>query len=176
MSCDVQGFLRRVQAVRSSATTERKILPIAVYQEISSHAYSQLKSLGFIMLNLGSIYGENIYPIIHKIKEIKSLILNDWGTSEEIVENVDATLSEMEKSGQSINLGNMKGDLFEVLMYPLIKIMHPYASIELGKVLKEKKMMEHIVNMNMMLLFVIFKMKKLLFMNLKVETLIFKSH
>lgn len=139
MSCDVQGFLRRVQAVRSSATTERKILPIVVYQEISSHAYSQLKSLGFIMLNLGSIYGENIYPIIHKIKEIKSSILNDWGTSEEIVENVDATLSEIEKSGQSINLGNMKGDLFEVLMYPLIKIMHPNASIELGKVLKRKE-------------------------------------
>lgn len=96
------------------------------------------------MLNLGSIFGENIYPIIHKIKEIKSSILNDWGTSEEIVENVDATLSEMENSGQSINLGNMKGDLFEVLMYPLI---------------------------NMMLLFVIFKMKKLLFMSLKVKIL-----
>lgn len=139
MSCDVQGFLRRVQAVRSSANTERKILPIVVYQEISSHAFSQLKSLGFIMLNLGTIYGQNIYPIIHKIKEIKNLILNDWGTSEEIVENVDATLSEVEKSGQSINLGNMKGDLFEVLMYPLIKTMHPYSSIELGKVLKRKE-------------------------------------
>ncbi|WP_431802237.1 hypothetical protein [Halobacillus andaensis] len=136
MSCDVQGFLRRVQAVRSSATKERKILPVAVYQEISAHAYSQLKTLGFIMLNLGTIFGENIYPIIQKIKEIKSSIQFEWGTPEEIVENVDATLFEMEESGQSINLGNMKGDLFEVLMYPLIKLIHPNASIERGKVLK----------------------------------------
>ncbi|KAB8136815.1 hypothetical protein F9U64_09960 [Gracilibacillus oryzae] len=139
MSCDVQGFLRRVQAVRSSAKNERKILPIVVYQEITSHAFSQLKKLGFIMLNLGSIYGENIYPIIHKVKEIKSAIANDFGTSEDIIENVDSTLSDMDKSGQSNNLGNMKGDLFEALMYPFIKKMYPDASIEQGKVLKRKE-------------------------------------
>lgn len=85
------------------------------------------------------MHGENIYPIIHKIKEIQSSLLYDWSTSEELTENVDATLYEIDKSGQSNNLGNMKGDLFEVLMYPLIKILHPDASIELGKVLKRKE-------------------------------------
>lgn len=143
ISSDVQGFLRRIQAVRSSAKIERKILPIVVYQEISPHAYSQLKSLGFIMLNLGSIFGENIYPIISKMKEIKEAITYDYSTSEEIVENVDFALSEIEKSGQSLNLGNMKGDLFEALMFPILKLMNPNASIEVSKVLKRKESIQN---------------------------------
>ncbi|MGF9811050.1 hypothetical protein [Bacillus toyonensis] len=138
MSSDVQGFLRRVQAVRSSAKAERKLLPIVVYQDITSHAYKQLQTLGFIMLNLGSIYGANIYPIIHRIKEIRSAITYDFLGPDEIAEHVDGVLATIYNSGQTENLGNMKGDLFEALMYPFIKIMHPDASIEQGKVLKRK--------------------------------------
>lgn len=138
-SSDVQGFLRRVQAVRSSAKTERKVLPIVVYQEITPHAYSQIKSLGFIMLNLGSIYGSNIYPIIQSVKDIKdSMLYENHIFTEDIVNNVDFTLSTIEHSGQNENLGNMKGDLFEALMYPVIKRMHPDASIEQGVILKRK--------------------------------------
>lgn len=138
MSCDVQGFLRRVQAVRSSATIVRKLLPIVVYQDITNHAYSQLKSLGFIMLNLGSIYGSNIYPIINDVRSIKSGIETDYLTSNEIIGNVNSALAGIENSGQTENLGNIKGDLFEALMYPVIKLLHPDASIEQGTVLKRK--------------------------------------
>lgn len=138
MSCDVQGFLRRVQAVRSSAKIERKMLPIVVYQEITAHAYTQLKKLGFIMLNLGSIYGENIYPIIQSVKKIKSGISYDVSASADIVDNVDSALTTIENSGQKENLGNIKGDLFEALMYPVINRLHPDASIEQGKILRRK--------------------------------------
>lgn len=138
LSCDVQGFLRRIQAVRSSAKLERKVLPIVVYQDITAHAYKQLQTLGFIMLNLGTIYGTNIYPIIHAVKELKSGIANDTLTSEEIADNVEFTLSAINKSGQTENLGNMKGDLFEALMYRVVKRLHNDASIEQGKILKRK--------------------------------------
>ncbi|MFK9092083.1 hypothetical protein [Bacillus salipaludis] len=135
-SSDVQGFLRRVQAVRSSAKTERKVLPIVVYKEITAHAYSQIKSLGFIMLNLGSIYGTNIYPIIQSVSNIRESMLHEF--TGDIVDNVNFAMSTIESSGQNENLGNMKGDLFEALMYPAIKRMHPDSSIEQGRVLKRK--------------------------------------
>ncbi|MGG4305181.1 hypothetical protein ABEW59_20755 [Bacillus wiedmannii] len=140
MSGDVQGFLRRVQAVLSSAKKERKILPIVVYKDISAHAYKQLQGLGFILLNLGSIYGGNIHPIIKTVKDIKMSISYDPFASSEIVENVDNMLSVIDYSGQRDNLGNIKGDLFESLMYPLVQALHPsHVSIEQGKVLKEKR-------------------------------------
>lgn len=135
-SGDVQGFLRRIQAVRSSSKVERKLLPIVVYQEITAHAYRQLQTLGFIMLNLGSIYGSNIYPIINNIKTVKDVTTIEYLSSNEIIDNVDSALSGIKNSGQNENLGNLKGDLFESLMYPLIKLMHPDASLEQGKVLK----------------------------------------
>ncbi|MBZ6485091.1 hypothetical protein [Priestia aryabhattai] len=139
MSCDVQGFLRRVQAVRSSSKMTRKLLPIVVYQEITSHAYSQLKKLGFIMLNLGTVYGANIYPIIQSVKDIKSEIRSEGHLlSEEIIGNVEYTLSKMNDSGQIDNLGNLKGDLFESLMYTVVKRLHNDSSIEQGKVLRRK--------------------------------------
>lgn len=138
-SSDIQGFLRRVQAVRSSAKTERKVLPIVVYKEITTHAYSQIKSLGFIMLNLGSIYGSNIYPIIQSVQDIRdSMLYEDYIFADDIVKNVDLAISTIESSGQNENLGNLKGDLFEALMYPVIKRMHPDSAIEQGRVLKRK--------------------------------------
>ncbi|WP_382549429.1 hypothetical protein, partial [Streptomyces sp. NPDC057131] len=135
-SSDVQGFLRRVQAVRSSAKTERKVLPIVVYKEITPHAYNQIKSLGFIMIDLGSIYGSNIYPIIQSVSKIRESLSYEFSSG--IVENVKSAMSNIETSGQSENLGNMKGDLFEALMYPAIKQMHPDCSIEQGVILKGK--------------------------------------
>ncbi|MGG1400289.1 hypothetical protein ABE288_21065 [Bacillus salipaludis] len=138
LSCDVQGFLRRVQAIRSSAKLERKVLPIVVYQDIIPQAYKQLKGLGFIMLNLGSIYGGNIYPIIKTVTEIKNGISFGSLPSEDIAHNVDYTLSTIEQSGQTENLQNLKGALFEALMYPVVTRLYPDASIELGKILKRK--------------------------------------
>lgn len=138
ISSDVQGFLRRIQAIRSSAKIERKVLPIVIYQEITPHAYKQLQALGFIMLDLSSIYSNKIYPIIQSVKSIKGAIIHDYVENNNIANNVDNTLSKIDSSGQTENLGNMKGDLFEALMYPVIKLLHPDASIEQGKILRRK--------------------------------------
>lgn len=137
---DLQGFYSRIQMVLSSVKTgKRKILPIVVFQETSDSVLAKLNGLGFLNINLGTIYGEKIYETINRLKIIKSEQLSSIVSGEDLVQNIEVVLSTLRDTGQETNLGNLKGDLFEALLYPLLKQLYPGSELEQGKLLTEHK-------------------------------------
>jgi hypothetical protein len=53
---------------------------------------------------------------------------------QELTDYVANTLLTMQESGQDGNLQNIKGALFEVLLYPLIRTLYPNGSFESNKI------------------------------------------
>ncbi|WP_145859679.1 hypothetical protein [Pedobacter suwonensis] len=129
----LDGFLSRVQINQNSTKNEkRKILPIIVYKECSEIVLNKIKALGFVALDIGSIFGTRIYSIISKLNKINDIDLAE--------PDIEATINKMLKSirsaGQEDALKDLKGVLFEILMYPVLKYMFPNASVLQGKTLK----------------------------------------
>lgn len=135
---DLQGFLSRIDIVRNSVKSGiRKVLPIIISKELSDSVIFQLKNLGIIHLNLGTVFGEKIYEIISKLEVIKDAELCGINKEEKVFDNVESTLSNIRDSGQEINLQNIKGDLFEIIIYQILTLVYPNSSILHGKILKD---------------------------------------
>lgn len=138
---DLQCFYDRIQGVRNSVkhkSNTRKVIPIIIYKEISSEAFNKMKALGFLGFNLGVIFGENIYEIIEEIYYIK-LKENDFlDESKEVVDEINRVLTSIEQSGQKPNLGQIKGDLFESLIYSLLREIYSSGVIEQNKRIPKK--------------------------------------
>lgn len=134
---DLQGFFSRIQIILNSVNKGiRKVMPIIVCKGTSSFVLNKISKLGFILLNLGTIYGENIYDIINKLDIIKSNQLNKLENSDQFVENIESALSTIRGIGQEANLENIKGDLFEPLLHPLLSNLYPDSIIYQGKIIK----------------------------------------
>lgn len=127
---DLEGFLSRVQLNINSAKTKRKVLPVIIYKEIEDIALNTARKLGFIAFDIGSIFGKNIYRVIENIFSINMDFdkLDSGDTIEE-------TLKILETSGQEEALKQLRGALFEALLYPLMKQLYPNAEIYPGKIL-----------------------------------------
>lgn len=126
---DLDGFLSRIQINLNSVNTgKRKILPIVVYKSCSAYVLNSIKSLGFLCYDIGSIYGSNIFSILENISKLQInqnlLENNDF---EKIIEN---TLDTIKNSGQEDQLKALKGTLFEVMMYQILKHQYPNADIK----------------------------------------------
>lgn len=120
---DLQGFYSRIQSVSHSVKLgKRKILPIIVHAGLEDKkVLNTIRKLGFMSFDLGSIYGSNVYEIIKQLGAIK----HNEQEGEDNTEEIEETLTGIESAGQEDNLSNLKGDLFEFLMYPLIKLLYP---------------------------------------------------
>lgn len=135
---DLDGFYSRIQIVLNSVKTgKRKVLPIVVFQEADKSVLTKMNGLGFFNINLGTIYGERIYETIDKLKLIKTEQISSKVNKEILVQNIEEVLSTFRDIGQETNLENIKGDLFEALLYPLIKALYPNAELNQNKELKE---------------------------------------
>lgn len=134
---DLDGFYNRVQIVLNSVKKgERKVLPIVVYRSSSELVLNKLAKLGFIAFDIASIFGGRIYDVIEKVAQINIGLER----SEPNVENTVASiLTTLQAAGQEENLTDLKGALFEFLMFPLLKLLYPFAEIIHGKTLTEKK-------------------------------------
>ncbi|MBK5260950.1 MAG: hypothetical protein JJE17_00065 [Peptostreptococcaceae bacterium] len=136
---DLQGFLSRIQIVINSVDKGvRKIMPVVVYSEISIIVRNKLAKLGFITISLGTVFGESIFEIIKKLEIIKSEKQLKLNNPEQFLENIENVLANIQQTGQGQNLENIKGDLFEALIYQLLSCIYPNAIIEQGKILKIK--------------------------------------
>lgn len=135
---DLQGFVARIQAIQSAVKTgKRKVLPIVVYAKTTTKILiHRIRKLGFLCFDLGSIYGSKVYEIVKHVNDVKTA---DWSDYFEIDNIVEKTLRVMQDAGQEDNLSNIKGDLFESLMYPLFKLIFSDATIEPGGKLKSKE-------------------------------------
>lgn len=125
---DLDGFLNRIQInLNSVSIGKRKVLPIIIYKDCSSYILNKSKSLGFIAYDIGSIYGSNIFHILNNIYKIQlnSKLLE----STELEATILDTLEVIRSSGQEDQLRDLKGTLFEVVMYQLLKLKYSNAEI-----------------------------------------------
>ena len=135
---DLQGFYERIQAVRNSTYSGvRKILPVVFAQNITPASEASLRNLGFMIFHLGTIFGEKIYDIVRKLELVNLEEAMSTFDADIIIENIEGVLAAIKNAGQEENLQNVKGDLFEALMYPLITTVYNSGSLKRGQVLKE---------------------------------------
>jgi hypothetical protein len=126
---DLDGFLNRIQInLNSVSKGKRKIVPVIVYRNCTSLILNKIKKLGFLSYDIGSIYGSNIFSILENISKLqinqKLLEENDF---EKIIEE---TLTTIDVSGQGDQLKAIKGTLFEVIMYQMLKYQYSIAEIQ----------------------------------------------
>ena len=126
----LDGFYSRIQINRNSVTgTERKVLPIIIYKACVEHTLNKINKLGFIAFDIGAIFGTRIYTILNRTQEL-SLFFKE---TEKIDEAIESILNTIDDAGQEDALKDLRGTLFEFLMYPLLSSLYPTAMIDRGK-------------------------------------------
>lgn len=138
LQSDIDGFLNRIQInINSVKSGVRKVVPVVVYKIMTDKCLNTLSSLGFLCFNIGSIFGTRIYEIIEKLNVLQ---LKQFVVAEERIEDtVQKILSTIRTTGQEDKLNDIKGTLFEFLLYPLLKFLYPDAEITQGRILKSKE-------------------------------------
>ena len=129
---DLDGFLGRVQVnLNSVKEGRRKVVPVIFYKDISSKVQNTLASLGFLSFDIGTVFGNKIKGIVDKIGKFQNQLESkpDKGQSQ----TVESLLSTIRDAGQEDNLSNLKGILFEFLLYPLLRTIYSSAGISHGK-------------------------------------------
>jgi len=126
---DLDGFLNRIQInLNSVSKGKRKVVPVIVYKNSTSLILNKIKKLGFLSYDIGSIYGSNILSILENISKLQiNQKLLEEDDFEKIIED---TLTTIDVSGQGDQLKAIKGTLFEVIMYQVLKHQYPNAEIK----------------------------------------------
>lgn len=128
----LDAFIGRIQINRKSVNEEdRKILPIIIYRVCSTHTINKIRKNGIIAFDISAIFGTRIYEVLNRFRELSVLLKEDDGI-EKTIENILKTIN---NAGQDEALKELRGTLFEFLMYPLLKTLYPNASIDRGKIL-----------------------------------------
>lgn len=131
----LDAFFERIQHNRHSTKGDsRKILPIVVYKSASQLVINTLGKLGIIAFDINSIFGTKIIDILLKTQNLVQLI--DY--PEDIEKEISGILKTISNAGQEDALRDLKGTLFEFLMYPLIVNLYPQTHIERGKILSSE--------------------------------------
>lgn len=143
---DLDGFYNRIQSVRHSTHGEaRKILPIIFFVEVNPDVKREMKNLKLLNFSLQNIFGTKITELITQLNNINTTLnrvvptsVKDTETvSVEVIDNVEKSLKSMDDTGHIDNLQNLKGDLFESLMYVIVLNLFPFANrIHHSKILK----------------------------------------
>ncbi|MBS1587515.1 MAG: hypothetical protein JSS82_18425 [Bacteroidetes bacterium] len=130
----LDGFFSRVRInINAVKGRNRKVLPIIIYRRCSAHVLNQIAKLGFLAFDIGSIFGSKIYHVLRSLSDIEGS-LHKEGTVEGSITDI---LSTIRNSGQEEALKGLKGALFELLMYPLVKSIYGNAAIERNVSYKE---------------------------------------
>jgi hypothetical protein len=133
---DLDGFYNRIQSVRHSTHGKaRKILPIIFFVNVDSDVKREMKRLKLLNFSLQNIFGTKITTLITQLDNINSTLNRLISTTEkdtenvsvEVIANVENSLKSMDETGHLDNLQNLKGDLFESLMYVIVLNLFPFA-------------------------------------------------
>ncbi|MCX4303385.1 MAG: hypothetical protein OSJ66_05220 [Clostridia bacterium] len=115
---DYEGFYDRVNmCINSTKNEQRKVLPIIVANEISPYVLNKIKKNKYLIFDLNSIIGNNFLNIVDRFHTITKKFENS--NTLEIQELSDAL--ELMKTVNQENIGNLKGKLFEYLMYEVFQ-------------------------------------------------------
>ena len=127
---ELDGFVSRVQVVIQSVKLgRRKVLPIIIYRAISPVTKRKIRSLGFLSIDIASIFGKHVHTLLEHIRQMQLSKREGFGGNGQ---TVDEMLALIEKMGQGTGLRTLRGILFEYLMYPLVKTIYPNAKIQQG--------------------------------------------
>lgn len=143
---DLDGFYNRIQSVRHSTHGEaRKILPIIFFVEVDPDVKREIKRLKLLNFSLQNIFGTKITELITQLDNINTTLNKLVSTSAKdtqvvsvkVIGDVENSLKSMDDTGHIDNFQNLKGDLFESLMYVIVLNLFPFAKrINHSKVLK----------------------------------------
>lgn len=130
---DLDGFYERVAIIKHSVKHGvRDVIPIVAYYKAEKTVASRLKGLGFLRLNLSTVFGSKINGIIKGFSELDFGYLNSTNAAEKIKK----VLSEIDEAGQKNNLQNIRGRLFEFIIYILLRSIYTDAEIIFSKKIK----------------------------------------
>lgn len=126
----LDGFINRIQIHRNSVKeTTRKILPIVIFKTCTATTLGRLRKAGILTYDLSAIFGTKIYQVISAFHELsQSLLYNS-----DIENTIEQILTSIKDAGQEDALRELRGTLFEFLMYPLLKTLYSNANIERAK-------------------------------------------
>lgn len=121
---DFEGFQKRVEHLIFSVRAEnkgRKVLPIIMAFEFSPMAKALIRKNGYMCFEANTILGKNAIEIAARYREAKKKIEQDIDDKEysEIARNISELYEYIKNQGNEENYGNMKGALFEYLMFPV---------------------------------------------------------
>jgi hypothetical protein len=125
---DLDGFLSRIQINLNSVNKGfRKVIPIVVYKNCSSYVYNKMKKLGFLCYNIGSIFGTNIFTILENVTKLQ--FNHNFINNDDFEKTIIDTLNTIKDSGQEDQLKALKGILFEVILFQVLR--HQYNNAEI---------------------------------------------
>ena len=128
---DFNGFKERIDRVIFSTKGEhRKVLPIIFSYEVSPSAASLIKKTGYLHFNISSLLGENALNITRNYtKNVLSIEQKISCKDSNFEKEISDSLTDIRESGNETNYANLKGQLFEYLMYPVIQKIYGQNSI-----------------------------------------------
>ena len=125
---DLDGFLSRIQInLNSVSKGTRKVMPIIIYRSCTDYILNKIKSLGFLCYDIGSIYGSNIFTILENLSKLQ--LNQKFLENEEFEKTIEDTLKTIKNSGQEDQLKSLKGTLFEVMLFQILKYQYSNADI-----------------------------------------------
>lgn len=119
---DFAGFKDRVDRVIFSTKGEkRKVLPIILYKSVSLAAYTKIHENNYLLFSIEALLSKNAVNIARTFNKNVDIIENKISeVNVNINSEVVSSLDEIEKGGNADNYANLKGQLFEYLMFPVI--------------------------------------------------------
>lgn len=128
----LDAFYERIQInINSTKGPRRKVLPIVIFNSISTVVKNKMKKMGFLAFDLAAIFGSKITEVVSKTKMLPQMLTSP----ERLASEVSDILKGIENSGQMDALSALRGTLFEFLMYPIIRNRFGGATIDRGRTL-----------------------------------------
>lgn len=135
----IDAFLDRVQLLINGVKEgKRKILPIVVYTACEEHQLNRMKKLGFLAFDLASIFGKHVTAILADLKQINLSLIERPDAAIDTSANISRVLEIIKDAGQEDSLRALKGAIFEIMMYPLLKSIFPNSNFKRGKTIKSE--------------------------------------
>ena len=139
---DLDSFYNRLQSVRNSTrkNNTRKVLPIIFFVDADLEVKKEIKRLHILQFSLKTIFGKRIDHLIEKLERIRKVLykpITSNNASKSVISDIGQSLNVLNEIGHIDNLQNLKGDLFESLMYVVVSHLFPHnARFEHSKIIK----------------------------------------
>lgn len=150
---DFTGFKARVDRLIHSVHGEkRKVLPIIFFRELSPRVQQLLIKNGYLNFSLDIILGRNFRRVIKRYNENIDVLQKKLNTGQTDVQSgIEECLREIRQSGSEDNYGNLKGHLFEYLMFPVLQKVYPERDVRFfhgysGSVNQEKFECDYLID------------------------------